>query len=181
MVDQTSLEFGPKFDNLKPAAEQALASAQNLARSNNPGAEGAFDEAESLAVKCADQDVQMQTFETSARFHERRGAFSTARKKYCTALGSAEGLSVVCDAGVEGTERLRFELVRIDNREDPDFKNLLRASKPNDSRNRLRATWEKFVADRGNSAGCLAARGFGSVEDFRRRIDAAELDPADDE
>lgn len=181
MADQASLDFRPKHDDLKLVAEQALASAKDLARSNDPSAEGAFDEAESLAVKCADQDVQMRTFEASARFHEGRGAIRTAREKYRIALSSAECLSVVCDAAVGRAEYLRWDLARIENREDPDFKNLLRASKLDDSRERLRETWSKFVAERGTSPGRLAARGFGSVEDFRRRIDAAELDPGDDE
>jgi hypothetical protein len=181
MADQASLDFVSKYDDLKLAAEQALASAENLARSNDPSAEGAFDEAESLAVKCADQGVQMRTFEVSARFHEGRGAIRTAREKYRTALSSAECLSVISDAAVAGRERLRWDLVRIENREDPVFENLLRASKRDDSRDRLRETWDKFVADRGTSRGRLAARGFGSVEDFRRRIDAAKLDTGDDE
>jgi len=181
MADQSSLDFRPKHDHLKLAAEEALASAENLARSNDPGVVGAFDQAESLSVQCPDQDVQMRTFEASARFHEGRGAIPTALKKYRTALSSAECLSVVSDAAVEGAARLRFDLVRIENRGDPDFKNLLRASKRDDSRDRLRETWREFVADRGNSSGRLAARGFGSVEDFRRRIDAAELDPGDDD
>jgi hypothetical protein len=179
MADQASLDFRPKHDDLKLAAEKALASAEKLARSNDPGAVGAFDQAESLAVKCPDQDVQMRTFEASARFHEGRGAIPTARKKYHAALISAECLSVVSDAPVEVAARLRFDLVRIENRQDSDFKNLLRASKRNDSWDCLRETWDKFVADRGNSSGRLAARGFGSVEDFRRRIDAAEPDPGD--
>ncbi len=181
MAEQASLNFEPSRDRLKPAAERALASAERLFRSSDPGAQGAFDEAESLAIECADQDLQMRTFEASARFHERRGAISVAREKYKTALRTAECLRIVSDAAVETAERLRFDLVRIENREDPDFKNLLRASKRDDLRDRLREAWDKFVADRGNSSGRLAARGFGSVDDFRRRIDAAELDPEDDD
>jgi hypothetical protein len=181
MADQASLDFSPKHDDLKLAAERALASAENLARSSDPGVEGAFDQAESLAVKCPDQDVQMRTFEASARFHEGHGAIPIARKKYRIALDTAECLSVISDAAIEGAARLRFDLVRLDNREDPHFKNLLLAARRDDSRDRLRAAWDKFVADRGDSSGRLAARGFGSVEDFRRRIDAAELDSGDDE
>lgn len=181
MADQASLDFGTEHDDLKLAAEKALASAENLARVHDPGAESAFDQAESLAIKCPDQDVQMRTFEASARFHEGRGAIPTARKKYSAALSTAECLSIVSDAAVERAAHLRFDLVRIENRDDPHFKNLLLASKRDDSWDRLRATWDKFVADRGNSSGRLAARGFGSMEDFRRRIDAAELNPEDDD
>lgn len=181
MADQASLDFRPKHDELKLAAEQALASAKVLARSNAPGTEGAFDEAESLAVKSADQDVQMRTFEASARFHEGRGAIQTAREKYRTALSTAKCLSVVSDAGVEETERLRWDLVRTENLSDSDFKNLLLASKPGDSGDRLRRAWDRFVGERGDPQDRLAARGFGSVEDFRRRIDAAEPDPGGDD
>jgi|SRR5271156_4278248 len=181
MAEQTSLNFESNHDHLKPAAEQALASAECLARSNDPGAQYAFDQAESLAIECADQDLQMRTFEASARFREGRGAFRFAREKYKTALRNAECLSVVCDAGIESAARLRWDIARIDYRDDGAFKILLRTSKPDDSRDRLLKTWDQFVADRGNSSGRLAARGFGSVEDFRRRIDAAELDPGDDD
>lgn len=181
MAEQASLDFERNHDHLKQAGEQALSSAERLAWLQDPVAHGAFDEAESLAIKCADEGLQMRTFEASARFHERRGAIPVAREKYNTALRNAECLSVISDAGVESVARLRWDLARIEYRGDEAFKNLLRASKADDSRDRLRKAWDQFIADRGTTRGRLAARGFGSAEDFRRRIDAAKLDPRDDE
>lgn len=181
MADQASFDFEPNYDELRPAAERALAAAQDLTRSNDPGAEGAFLEAENLAVRCADQEIQMRAFEASGRFHEGRGAFRTAHDKYRTALSNAKCLTVVSDAAVEREARLRWDLVRMENRDDSAFKNLLRASKPDDSLDRLRKTWDQFIGERANSQGRRAARGIGSVEYFRTLIDATSLDPDDDE
>jgi hypothetical protein len=175
MAEQGNLDFEPQHDHLKVGVERALASAKRLENLNDPGAKGAFDEAESLAIKSADPDIQMRVFESSARFHEKSGALSSAKKRYITALRNA--FTVNSDSAVDREAVLRWDLVRIDNREDSAFKNLVRASRHDDSPDRLRSVWEQFVTDRTNVGGRKAARGFGTTDYFRGRIDTKKLDP----
>jgi hypothetical protein len=181
MREQASLNFEQKHDDPIRDAKRALVSAEVLDRSNDPGTNDAFDEAENLAISCADQEQQMLTFTASGWFHERRGATSIAREKYSIALDTAECLAVVSDEAADHKARLKWDLVRLDNRENSTFGNLLKASKRADSPDHLRKTWDRFVADCGNSQGRRAARGFGSVEYFRERLDVATSTPSDDE
>lgn len=185
MTEQGSLDFKPqpkyKPDDLRRAAEEALAVAEKLDRRHDPGAELAFTDAEGLAVKCADMEIQMRVFASSGGFHERRKAFSLALKKYGTALQNARCLSDTSDGGVEYRCHIRYKLLRIQNHEDRAFKNLQEVAQSTDTYQTRCKAWDGYVGDVGQPMGRLAARGLGSKDDFRRRLDAAKLDPSDDE
>ena len=141
----------------------------------------AFDDAERLAVKCSDQEIQMRAFEASGRYHERRGQAEVAAEKYRMALKTAECLSVTSDEATDLEERLKWDLLRVENHKDQRFENFMRAEQPGDSFQQGRKAWQGFVAAKTNSDRPLAARGFGSVEDFRRRLDEARQSSADED
>lgn len=181
MAEQAKMDFDSEPADVKAAAEQALASAVSLARSNDPGAETAFNELESLAKCCTDQGLQMRAFEASGEFHERRGAAGTACQKYGIAGKTAECLAVISDLGVEDVERIRYKSARAHHKNDVAFKNLMRAAQPSHSYEQRNKAWASYEEERANSPGRLAARGLGSVDDFRRRLDAATANPSDDD
>ena len=84
MPEQRSLDFKPKPDlnDLRRAAQEALALAERLARLNGPSAEHAFKDAEHIAIKCPDMETQMLALERSGDFHKRYGAMKIAGEKY---------------------------------------------------------------------------------------------------
>ena len=181
MADQAKMNFESGPEHAKVAAEQALASAKRLARLNDPGAEGAFSDAEGLAAKCTDPEVQMRALEASGEFQERRRAVSIACEKYGTATRTAECLAVMSDLGVEAVERLKYKSTRAQHSGDGVFRNLMLAAQASHSYEQRNQAWASYEQERENSTGRLAARGLGSVEDFRRRLDAATSSPSDDD
>jgi hypothetical protein len=184
VTDQGSLDFKPQpqpDDDLRPAAEEALAVAERLDRRHDPAAEHAFAEAEGFAVKCADMEIQIRVFESSGGFYERRKAFTIAAEKYRVSLQSAQCLSGASDTGAEDAYRLRFKLLGVQKRDDKGWKNLKEVALPTDTYQARCAAWTGYVDDIDCPAGRLAARGLGSKDDFRRRLDAAKLNSSDNE
>lgn len=114
------------IEDSRREVEGALTAAEGLGV-NDPAAVPAFAYVETLAVKCADMELQMRTFEKIGGFHERRGDFATALKKYRVSLQSAKCLSVVSEPDVEDGARLRFKCLKIEKLGDPAFENLKKA------------------------------------------------------
>ena len=72
-------------------------------------------------------------------------------------------------------------MLSIEKREDKALKNLRDVAQPTDSYEARWKAWRGYAHDAKHTAGRLAARGFGSKDDFRRRLDAAKLDFSNDE
>lgn len=178
---QRLLDFQPEPLESKRAAEKALAVAIDLARRNDPTADAAFAQAEALAIKAADMEIQACVFECSGDFYRRSGALKTAAEKYRIALQNAECNAVISDAAVESEDRLRYKLLSLQNRDEAKFKIFEGVVQPVDPYQARLSAWFGYRDDTDRPAGRLAARGLGSKEDFRRRLDAARSDPADDE
>lgn len=183
MPEQRSLDFKPKPDlnDLRRAAQEALALAERLARLNGPSAEHAFKDAEHIAIKCPDMETQMLALERSGDFHKRYGAMKIAGEKYRIALQSARCIAVVSDAGVEAEYRLRYKLRSIQKNNCNAFKNLEKAAGPADTYEMRFKAWRSYENEPERSVDRLAARGIGSKDDFRKRLDAAKLDTGSDE
>jgi hypothetical protein len=185
MAEQGSLDFERASPDRSAEVERGLEAALKISRGTDPdsreAAAAAFDEAEWLAIRYPDPKTQMRVHEASGDFHFARKAFRVSKGKYETALGSANLLSVTSDDGVADVERLKFKLSRISNAQNPDFKNLERAAQPSPSYERRNLAWASYQKEKESSGGRLAARGFGSEEDFRRRLDDAKSTPTDEE
>jgi hypothetical protein len=185
MAEQGSLDFTKDSPSSKVSADQGLESALTLSRGTDPSsreaATAAFDEAEKLAIRCDDPKTQMRVYEASGNFHCVRRAFGVAQKKYEIALRSAELFGVTSDEGIEDVERLRFKLTKLGNAHAPDFKNLEEAAQSFHSYEQRNLAWASYQEDKINPGERLAARGLGSKEDFRTRLDAAKSIPTNDE
>ena len=183
--DQGILDFENKpAEGLTPG--RAIEAAQRLSRGadadSRAAAAGAIEEAERLALGCHDPRTQMRAYEVSGDFHRDQGAFTIARKKYETALGSARLLAVTSDDGIEDVERLRFKLSKLRNAANPLFKTLEKvAAQRGDSYEKRNIAWASYKQDEGNLVGRVAARVPGSEEDFRKRLDAAKWTPTDED
>jgi len=185
MADQHNFDFerDPAGGELTP--DRAIEAARKLSRGTDPdskaAAAAAFEEAEQVAVRCRDEKTQLSAFEAYGDFHSRQGNYGLAREKYETAMGSAELVMVSSDDGVEDVERLRFKLTKLQNVNDQAFRILEKTALPSDSYEQRNLAWESYQQDKQNPAGRLAARGLGSEEDFRRRLNTAKSTPRDDE
>lgn len=192
MAEQRSLDFEPGLkdsgtrtaerlahaEGLKRQAEQAVADARSIGFGD--AAESAFAEAEKVSIKCTDMETQMLAFESSGDFYNARKAFVTASKKYEIALQNAQCLSGTSDAAGEALYRLRFKLLSIQKRGDKALKNLRDITQAMDTYEAIWKAWHSYVHDIQYAEGRLAARGLGSKDDFRRRLEAAKLDFSDE-
>lgn len=185
MADQRNFDFEDSLSSGTLSAKRAIEAALRLARGADPDSKAAaataFGEAEQIAVACSDAKTQMSVFEASGDFHCLRRDYAIAKTKYETAMGSAELLMVTSDDGVEDVERLRFKLTKVGNANDQAFRTLEKTAQPSDSYERRNMAWASYQQDNENPVGRLAARGLGSEEDFRKRLDAVESAPDDDE
>jgi hypothetical protein len=185
MADQRNFDFESNLAGGKLSAERATEAALRLSQGSDPdskaAAAAAIQEAEQIAIGCADAKTQLNVFEASGDFHVLRGDYGIAKTKYETAMGSAELLKVMSDDGVEDVERLRFKLAKVGNTDHQAFNTLEKTAQPSDSYDQRNMAWTSYQQDKENPVGRLAARGLGSEEDFRRRLDAAKCAPRDDE
>lgn len=183
MGDQGTLDFEGNSSHRNLTAE--LEAALRLSRRGDPDSEAAaasaFKELERLALGCADPKTDVRVYEPAGDHYFARRAFGVAKEKYCTALESAKLIAVTSDDGVADVERLRFKLTKVRNAHDPFFKAFEEVAGRSYSYEQRNIAWAGFEQDRGNTVERLAARGFGSKDDFRRRLDAAKWDPADEE
>lgn len=182
MTDQRSLDF--EGDGKKLRAERAIEAARSLSRGTDPdskaAAAAAFEELEQIALGCADPKTQMTVFEASGDFHSDRGDYCIAEVKYETAMGSAKLLEVTSDDGVDSVDRLRFKLNRVRNIHDQAFRTLEKSAQPSHSHEQRNMAWASYQQDQANPT-TRAARGLGSEEYFRGRLDAAKSAPSNDE
>ncbi|MGC2505101.1 MAG: hypothetical protein WA369_00485 [Candidatus Acidiferrales bacterium] len=184
MADQHILPFGREPDDGKLRVQRAIEAARGLTRGTDPdskaAATAAFEEIEQMAIGCTDPTTQMSAYEASGDFHCGRGAHSIAERKYETAMQSAKLLEVTSDDGVKAVERLRFKLTRVHHTNDQAFGNLEKTAQPLHSYEQRNIAWASYQRDAGNPI-TRAARGLGSEEYFRGRLDAARSAPSDDE
>lgn len=174
---QGTLGFEDGAESLKIQARRALEEAQNLARRNDPATEDAFKDAESLAIKAACPDSQMRAYYSHGEFLARHGAFTRAQAHFLIAERNAP---LSDKDSEEWVARIKLSIIERQIEAAPDqeikiffnnFKSVAKiATKSWDVRHDV---WLEFSDDRDRSNGRLAARKFGSEEDFRRRFETA--------
>jgi hypothetical protein len=168
---QRKLDFEAQTESLKREAERALDIAQDLARSNDSSADPAYEQAERLAIRAADLELQLRTHEGFGRFLRRQRGFARARVQFRKADQTAQTLGLEEDAA-----RLKMQIVEMeielagDKRKD-FLKNFKKAVQDSDSYQNRLDVWCAFIDDFNKSGGRLAARNFGSTGDFRSRLD----------
>ena len=172
---QGTLGFEDGAESLKIQAQRALEEAQNLARRNDPATEDAFKNAESLAIKAACPDSQMRAYYRHGEFLAMRGAFTRAHEHF---LIAARNAPLSDKNSEEWVARIELHIIesQIEAATEKEIKTFFNnfksvaktASKSWDERHDV---WLEFSDDRDRSNERLAARKFGSEEDFRRRFE----------
>jgi hypothetical protein len=187
MADQGEFDFDGdpgKLDARLRKAEvlRALDAAARLSKckdaDSRAAADAAFECVESLAHS-ADDETRMLVYRALGQYFESRGPRTKAAQMYLAALEIANWFQ--SDAAAELIDPLKWDVIRVTNREDLDFQKLLRATAPNDRPDCCRHVWERFVGGRNHPAGRLAARGLGTVENFRELLDQEHRNPDIDE
>lgn len=181
MAEQGLLDFEPEPHHLKRETEKSLEVAVDLTRRNDPTAEFAFRDAEALAITSVDMEMQARVFECSGDFHRQSGALTSAAKKYSIALRNTQCNAVMSDTAVESEDRLRYKLLSLENRNEQAFKVFEQVVQPADTNQARLKAWFGYLNDVERPGDRLAARGLGSKDDFRRRLDAAKSDTTDDQ
>lgn len=168
---QHKLEF--EFALIRQEAERAAKFAEDVQRTADPSAETELRTAESLIDGAADHDLQLRFHRSCGRYYLRRRMYRDARRHFVIAELAARVLGL--DAAVA---RLQMFIVETDIEHSGSatrrtfFANFKRAT---DNRTpdwpKWRDVWCSFIDDCNAPDGRLAARDFGSVEDFRSRLD----------
>lgn len=172
---QGSLNFQASIQNLTSQAERALKAAQQLATASDPSAEAAFEDAERLADRAADPELQVQAYERFGMFLKQQRKFGRARQRFVKAERTAQFLDLD-----ETTARLQVHIAETDielvadTRGKVFFANFRKGAQGGSySWQDRRDVWFSFIDDLNAAGGRLAARKFGSEDDFRGRLDAA--------
>lgn len=172
---QGTLDFEAAIRSLRIEARRALEGAQRLARINDSLTRDAFEDAERLSDLAADAELQVQVRELFALFLKDRAAFLPARERLIKAeqIAQAHGFD-------EDVARLQvsIEEIKAELAQDTAMKRCLlnfglAADEGSYSWQDKRDALFGFIADLARSGGRLAARGIGSIEDFRDRLDSA--------
>jgi hypothetical protein len=172
---QGTLDFEAAIRDLRNDAVRALKAAQQLARIKDPLTRDAFEDAERVSDRAADAQLQVQVRELFASFLKDNAHFRLAKDRMVKAEQIAR------DHGFdEDAARLQVSIIEIDAElaEDAGLKghlvNFREASREGSfSWQDKRDALVGFMVDLTRSGGRLAARGIGSIDDFRQRLDRA--------
>jgi len=173
---QHKLHFESAF--IRQEAERAVKFTENAQRSGNPSAEAELTAAEHLVDCAADPDLQLRFHRSAGRYYLLRRRYRDARKHFVKAELTARVLSL---DGIIAQLQLFIVETSVELNKDAtkkiffaNFRNATQNRKPNWSS--WRDVWFNFIDDCNAPDGRLAAREFGSVEDFRSRLDRGGLE-----
>lgn len=171
---QRAFSFDVHNEHLLQLAKDAVALAEDLEARADPSAEGALKEAARLTDLAADEDLQLSLNRAFGRHYARRKMFHPAREHFGKAERTAQVLGLH-----ESVAQLQLLIAGVDIANSRDnlkigfFQNLRQASGKDGSYSWQirRDVWFQFVDDCNARDGRVAARKFGSIEDFRARLE----------
>jgi hypothetical protein len=172
---QGTLDFEAAIHNLRMEAARALKAAQQLARIKDPLTRDAFEDAERVSDRAADAELQVRVRESFASFLKDQGHFRLAKERLVKAeqIAQAHGFDEDIARLQVRTKEIEAELLQ-----DAGMKAYLANFR--DAAEGNSCSWQDkrdalfgFIADVSRSGGRLAARGIGSIGDFRDRLDVA--------
>lgn len=170
---QAALPF--EAESLKIEANRALRAAEELARSGDPLAHGAFIDAESLANSAADPELQMRAHQGHGRFLYNRKRFRAAREHLVIAERNAQ---VLGHEDLAAEFQVRIEAARIYESSNKAlkaaFSNFMEAGTAGYPWNIRRDVWSSYKDELEAPEHRKAAHKLGSKEYFSRHLDAAK-------
>jgi|SRR5690242_2386656 len=175
-VDQGSFNFQAETAAPRLAAQRALVAAESLARTGGLGVDAAFNDAKFLATKAASPELQMRAHYSHAEWLAKQGAFREARS--CFSIAERNAWLIDKDPE-EKLARIRLAIIEMEIEAAEDsglklfFNNFkIAATSCSNSWDERHGVWLGFIEDLNGSSERLAARKFGSEEDFRSRLQA---------
>ncbi len=159
----------------------ALTAAQQLASINDPLTRDAFEDAVRVSDRAADAELRVRVCESFALYLEDQGGFKSARELLVKAEQIAQDNGF--DEDVAGLQVCikEVEAELVDDGMKGYLANFRRAAKEGSySRQDKRDALFGFIADLSRSSGRLAARGIGSIDDFKERLERARRGRGED-
>lgn len=170
---QGALDFEAAIRSLRTDAARAFTAAQQLASIGDLLAREAFEDAERVSDRAADAELQVKVREAFASFLKDHGHLRLAKERLVKAgqIAQAHGFDEDVARIEVRTKEIEAELLQ-----DAGLKACLAnfedvAEKSGCSWQDKRDVLFAFIADLNRSGGRIAARGIGSKDDFKDRLD----------
>jgi hypothetical protein len=172
---QGTLDFEAAIRGLRNEAVRALKAARQLARTDDPLTPDAFEDAERASDLAADGELQVQVRESFASYLKNHEHFRSAKERLVRAeqIAQAHGFDEDAARLQVSVEEMKVELAQDTTMKDCLLNFGSAAGEGSYSWQDKRDALFGFIADLARAGGRLAARGIGSIADFRDRLDSA--------